>query len=1257
MPLDLHSDTEHSVSITASPPTSTAIYTLEELAELRVSLIGNKDLKFKKVGDVRFIQALVSDVQAQISQILMASSASADSHSHPLNNLDFLEQLEKKAVVVNILCSFISEVNTNKHENITTCLRSLEEVVAPIIQLLNYFVDTFIPSLASTSSSPTSGSADQDKQDTDNRDIISKIETLMNYFLDIFLNLANIHNHNISSDRLWKFIICLLIVGETSEHSVANWNLLTKSLKLVPILLSNARIDYSSSITSIITLLTALLKRLSRECDVIVATHFPQVANSPELLHQLAFEDSNLPNIELNRNIIRTNINPSLLNGLITCTAQIFSFFKANDYDILMASPTGSSVSASSATTLTTSTASKNTVSRSSVVVLSISVYLSLLLLVKYDDRFLNLSALNLIFFYLNNLRPSNELNDNLIYKNYTKLFPKIIEMLELDNEISKKNLSDSKKKESKIALDLPMYLFSPGRILADLCAQYPLLNDEIKDANIDLNVVKNLEASFKSSHLLKVLRALKKNSNHGKAIVDFTVLLSTPRDDSVLADLLLLLSVYTSSTEDYRHRVINYASENSKSVSLLPQIIFEIIDNYHFLLTQIQLNYRLLYPRKRRCLVPKKDLPWFGRNLGIVRTLLDSSVYTNCFYLVRSLSRSVSSLRTFFVECNSISSFVSEDGCKDVAGGLITNFLQILKCYESSDQISDFFNNLNKNVDVNGSYYLNKRAKMTNKAASLGILANFILDFSALRYSIVNYDNFLQSLSVIFQNASTSVNVGSNNDKLTDEDIYQKNVIQLNTLHVVKNFMFNETNENKKELLDYFPLIFLFQKTVYGLSDYNQEDPIEIRNLKLQQKLVAFGILRNFTAASPSFNAILANSYEQEFISFAQDPNLPAKWADFIVATIKNVNIFTDLPGSIELDDEFLTGLILNDDYVDLVSAINYLEDHKYTSIDRIKKSQFPRDVLLKLWIRFLSLTPSETFLSKLDLNEKINLSTNLNEIKLSIVWIIINLTWKYSTYGFDVREGANYNLFDTVDGYNLRPGSLPTRRIMVEDSDDDDANEIAEQDISMSNLPDELSVRDRALYLHRFGFSDVLVKLINLYSKQFETPAPVKEKKSRYIGEITKKGSIAVENKLSNNDKSPAPKRFDIQNSHDLLENLKKANHQIMTLLRGGGRVTNKPSGRVSDAAVSVEVFDEVSRRVRRPSGVVSSGRIQRPDVNRGGEGFGYDSDDYNAGERESHSSDTTSVDDQEMENAENRGDDEGEDESEEPREYWVM
>ena len=43
------------------------------------------------------------------------------------------------------------------------------------------------------------------------------------------------------------------------------------------------------------------------------------------------------------------------------------------------------------------------------------------------------------------------------------------------------------------------------------------------------------------------------------------------------------------------------------------------------------------------------------------------------------------------------------------------------------------------------------------------------------------------------------------------------------------------------------------------------------------------------------------------------------------------------------------------NNDYVSLVLAINYIEDHKFTNIEQFRERLLPKESLLKVWKRFL--------------------------------------------------------------------------------------------------------------------------------------------------------------------------------------------------------------------------------------------------------------------------------------------------------------
>lgn len=112
----------------------------EAYNDLRLSLIGNKDLKYKLVGDVQFIQQLASDFNALIDQLTECNTLSIT------NTNQIINELEKLAVIINILCLFSIEVDDKKDDNITQCLISMKLVLNPIIKLLNYFIQSLVHS-------------------------------------------------------------------------------------------------------------------------------------------------------------------------------------------------------------------------------------------------------------------------------------------------------------------------------------------------------------------------------------------------------------------------------------------------------------------------------------------------------------------------------------------------------------------------------------------------------------------------------------------------------------------------------------------------------------------------------------------------------------------------------------------------------------------------------------------------------------------------------------------------------------------------------------------------------------------------------------------------------------------------------------------------------------------------------------------------------------------------------------------------------
>lgn len=1202
----------------------------ETYADLRVTLIGNNDLKYKLIGDTKFMETLVHEFKNGIDK-----AVSDPSYFFSNDIIDFLSDLEHKVVVVKILSSFITEISNNKNPGISTSLNEFEGLIQPMVSFMSYFIEKFAPLIY--------GRTLEDN-------LVHTLEIIVEYCLDIFVALFNNKNYgalyeNDGADKLWRFVTSLLIM--TYDGTDFSELILTKLLKLVPILLYNASPDTDVR-EPLMTLLSTLLNRLSKECRTLYRSNFPEIDFTPDTINRLGFEGLNLPNLELNPYIFRTKVNLLLLTDLITCTAQIFSFLseKGGFCDISIDVGKG--------------------------MTLQPDIYLTILLLTKYENKALNLAALNLVYLHLNNLKlhllqegtgVKGTITNELVFNNFKKLCPKLIELISLDDDKFIKPTT------------LPIFLLSPTNILTNLSSQYPSISDELRKNNVDYKIMKSLQLRFKTSQKLKYFKLLKHISQNSTKLVDFTVMMNSIQDTNLncLSDLLLLLSVFTGKKEEYRERIVTYklADPKSKHQYTFSHMVFELIDNYRFLLLQVQLAHKILYPKDKQKKISEQDLPWISKNLGVIITLINDPTYTNILYMIRSLSRSVALLRTFFVDCNSIVSALDIDSNSSEAtrsrisrdkassgGGFINNILQILKGNEISSKLIQFFSQFNS--EANTSRQLNK-SQMLNKSITLGIIANFVLDFSSFRYNIVNDQGFLKNLSVIYKN---SLSYNSLGHKIDEEDCFQKNTIQLSILQILKNYMYNENQENKKELIEYFPISILFDKITYGIGtiddfeNYGKGDSEEIRRLKLQQKIVSFDILRNLTAGSPYFSQHLIEAYDNNMGNNAGgQEKLPMGWTDFIIENITNFQNFeseserVNLNKDVFYNDSSLLGLMDNNDYVSLVLAINYIEDHKFTNIEQFREKLLPKESILNIWKRFLNLTVSEKFESKLDLNSKININNNLNSIKLSIVWIIINLTWKNDVFeytfpevGSESRRRASdqYRIYDTVETSPNRRTTSASDRIDIDNSDDSEnekrdiselnesndhenninvnSNSDATSNVTMVDSDDKITTpTERAKLLKQHGFLEVLDTLISQLSTH--------EKTNR-----------------SNLEMGYTGQRFDYFMSNDLLEKIKTARYQIYSL-ESGGHISFRPR-QVRTSQHDTTMHQSLSATAPTASSghtaavtaavLAAAGAGARPDVNRGGEGFGYGSDDEYAGVPNVAPDEPHDNDDEDMENA---------------------
>lgn len=1134
-----------------------------DTGHLREALIGNKDLKYKLICDGAFVQALIEDFTSTVNEVVAKSPSK-------LLGLALLGLLDSKIVVVEMIAGFSGCLDPSRAAGISHSIDSLARLVAPIMALCRYYVESYLSAVC--------GKTDFDKKEH------LRFEGAISYAIDVLIGLANSRNIVFNGDPetglnvLWKFTTAIAVVENTVLASLQ-----MRLFRLVPLLLDASRPDNASLRTYTVTLLLALLNRLALECDTIVDAHFPlnrnglrgviAGQNSPHLTQNaasysafadLVFCDPHLPNIEPNAEVFRA-INVPHLVDLIASAAQVFAFVKENDYDIVMVELESE----------------RGQEHGSTVFVLSPKLYLALLLMLKHDHAGLKLVSLNLISLYLANLSAGTASPETVVFRNYKRLLPRIIEQLQRNAHAP-----------------IPAHLFSPARILADLCTRYPVFCDEIRRCNLDYQLLDTLEAQFGSSGFFSGFRGLKHTTGpSGKKLVNFTALsgkTDEPSEAEIIAvsDALLLLSVFTSNSEEYRHRVVEHKKDLS-SKNVLSRVISELVDSYRFLLAQMQLVYRVLYGQGG--INNAADLRILGKNVGTIISFLRSPIFTSVFYLVRSLSRSVATLRTFFVDCNSLNGDDSE-GSADPASptntnnlnirytrenkanaSFIANMLQIMKRKENTGKIMRFFCD-----DNEGLLEAVLKAYNLNKSVILGSIANFVLDFSSFRYDIVNDGFFLRSLAEIYHNSTTG-------GEILGDSTYQKNVIQLDVLQIVKSYMYNENQENKKELLEFLPLSMLFDKILYGIVNKKTSgEDEEISSLKLRQKLVSFDVLRNLTAGSLHFSETISESYLL-YVEKKHDHSVPQTWTDFFVENVFNFELFVDeMPVGSKKEvffnnDDFLLRLISNENYVSLVTAINFVEDHRYTNIVNFKKTSFPQEAVVNIWKRLLSLTISKSFEKRYikgDNNLRVKFANNLNEIKLLIIWIIINLTWKNDDYGLQFPENK-FKMYDTIEGRRRGTserlfsgqGANSSYRIDIDDSDEEE-NEPEEE-----NEGAFLTALERAKILYNHGFGLILDCLYTELTTAIYQTADNSTKGG--VGS-SKNGLFSIQ-------------RFDELNSNDLLEKVKTANYQIASLVVG----QHTPSRPVISGGPLAE-------------------RELQPDVNRGGEGFGYGSDEEYADAR---------------------------------------
>lgn len=836
--------------------------------------------------------------------------------------------------------------------------------------------------------------------------------------------------------------------------------------------------------------------------------------------------------------------------------------------------------------------------------------------LLKESRPLLNVAALNILRYILMGSAAKASHSGKTVTATFESLFPRIIELIE--NKFLNKNL--------------PAYLYSPESILSDLCLDQSSFCNLLRNSNLDFRIMNELERLFISTPLFRQMNELKVANRDLGSLADLTSLRRVASDSEhspglsqiplannldAISNHLLLFSVFTSSNEDFRRRVTSFNSGDPKqNPNFLSLLIFQLVDDYLFLLGQI-INSLQAFRQYQQCQSDDPQfLVWFGQNLGVIITLVEHPIFTSTLYLIRSLCRSVSTLRNFFVNCNSILSVMhpdedSTEGSLSVhhhniveflrsrydkempfnrKGNFISNLLDIMACIKSAEKALSYFSSSRSNAIQQVE---TRKAFCVKEVVLLASIANFMLDFSSFRDEILSHETFLRDLASLFFGALRVMAGATSGHVPSEPDIFHEQLqIQTGVMKVLKNYLYDESEEDRKDVWDYIPLLAMFEKSLYGTAGPCEAEQ-SIHEMLLEQKVISFEIMRNLTVASSYFSESIRESYLQyAHLNPFGDHEVPLTWNDYLVGNIMSYELFLDADSDEDIsvdrffnDDAFVLRFVLNHSYMRLVVGINFLEDHRYTNIATFRRVDFPEEYLLRIWRRFLQVSRLEQYEQELcgnDVAKRVSLANQLSEIKVSITWIVINLTWKDDGFGFQIPDKVNFHLLDTVRARNtLTLNQFSAANIVIEDSDEDDASDGHADDAeaqAQSVASATITPEERARILHKFGFTNVLKNLMH----EMATPK---------------------DSHSSNRLKGPL-ERFDHLNANDLYEKSKTAHTQMVSLLSGTQRASR--SGHISGSR-----FLE-NHPLRRLSHVINSRDGTRPDVNRGGEGFGYGSDE---------------------------------------------
>ncbi|CCH45933.1 Armadillo repeat-containing protein 8 [Wickerhamomyces ciferrii] len=456
------------------------------------------------------------------------------------------------------------------------------------------------------------------------------------------------------------------------------------------------------------------------------------------------------------------------------------------------------------------------------------NLYFTITSLLKSNDYELKLSAISLLI----NFSINSTLSDLEKNKNVRKFLPYLIQLIDLDDS----NNLIVFKSELKLSRR-----FNPFYILSKLCLNFEFVNDYL----LNCNIIKNF---------CEIITKFKK--------MDFNSLTLLKLDN--LSDLFLILSSITSNNEQNRNLIVKHD---------LSETIHKILEFHYSNLKK----YLKKHSKDNQQLDDSKDLDQI--------LIASNNLTISTCYLLRSLSRSVSILRSYLYETN-----------------IVDNLLNILKISEDSL------------INIDEKNHVINKSEILLKTIILSIISNLVLDFSPLRNDLLN-----NNLIEIVSNLLLTTN---------------HNQIKINCLWVIRHIIYNETSVIRDKSIEKIGI-----KTILKLC--NDEDST------IQEQ--AFNVLRNLTCSSKFHVNKILNTFASENQGFDFFQFIYEKLSTIPMSNLKNEG---------------------------LIESIIFIIVH-IAAISEVKRELIIKNTQLLNKIREL-----------LQYYES-------NEVKLSCIWLVINLTW----------------------------------------------------------------------------------------------------------------------------------------------------------------------------------------------------------------------------------------------------------------------